>query len=176
MTRLRPLTCILAVVLAALSCSRAPVDTSVTNEALGLHFASVPEGFDVVTNEGSMLELAPSGEDSTGRMRFIVGPEQHSINLVASLQADRARLEAMPQGDYKGGQELQGPSGPAFYSRGRYETDGATVEETRIFSIHPSSMRLLTLSYTYPAGADSAQRVTELIGVFAEVEAISGAQ
>ena len=36
--------------------------------------------------------------------------------------------------------------------------------------VHPTQSRLLTITYRYPAGDDSAARVEQLIGVLAEIE------
>ena len=44
------------------------------------------------------------------------------------------------------------------------------VEETVIVTLHPSANRLLTISYRYPAGEDSAQRVEQLIDVLSYLE------
>jgi hypothetical protein len=60
--------------------------------------------------------------------------------------------------------------GTAFYSRGRFVEKGVVEEETVILTIHPSANRLLTISYRYPAGEDSAARVEKLIDVLSYVE------
>ena len=52
-------------------------------------------------------------------------------------------------------------------------TDAGTTEETLLTVIHPSGGRRLDLVYTYPAGDDSGERVTGLIGLLAEVEALT---
>jgi hypothetical protein len=71
----------------------------------------------------------------------------------------------MPGADYKGGQELVTPLGSAFYSRGRYLAGAELVEDTVLVSKHPSSNRLLVISYRYPAGADSSVRVQQLLEI-----------
>jgi hypothetical protein len=148
-----------------------PADTGVRNEALDIRLAAVPEGFHVVENDGSSLVLAPSGEGVEGRVTFSVGPPVEGVNLIAAMDEHQAEIEALPDGDYRGGQELQTPLGTAFYSRGRFrDADGNLVEETRILAIHPRAERLLTLQYRYPAADDSRSRVEALIGVFAQVE------
>jgi len=130
----------------------------------------VPEGLHTTLNEGKSLELRPTGEGVDGLVWFAVGPEKVGVNLVAATQSHKAQIENLPDGEYKGGEELQGDFGVAFYSRGRFSEAGATVEETVLFLIHPSASRQLEIHYRYPAGEDSAARVEQLIGVLAELE------
>ena len=166
---------VLVLAVSALSCSDPPPlppppDTGVENTALGIALASVPEGLHTTVNEGDYLELQPTGEGVDGLVWFAVGPEKVGVNLVAATQSHKDQIEALPDGEYKGGEELQGDFGVAFYSRGRFSEAGATVEETVLFLIHPSASRQLEIHYRYPAGDDSAARVEQLIGVLAELE------
>jgi hypothetical protein len=147
-----------------------PPDRSVSNSNLGIRIVALPEGLRVAENQGSTLELRPADESVVGVIRFAVGPEQDGINLVAAVHEHQARIADLNDGDYKGAQELQTPYGAAFYSRGRYDENGVPQEETALFMIHPTQSRLLTLTYRYPAGDDSAARVEQLIGVLAEIE------
>jgi len=39
-----------------------------------------------------------------------------------------------------------------------------------VLTLHPSGNRMLTISYRYPAGEDSAQRVEQLIDVLSYLE------
>ena len=89
---------------------------------------------------------------------------------MAAVNAHKAWIEGLPDGEYKGAQELQGEFGSAFYSRGRFVDAGALVEETVVFLIHPAGNRLLEIHYRYPAGEDSATRVQELIEVLGQLE------
>jgi hypothetical protein len=166
---------VLALVLTALSCAGPPPpppppDTSVENVDLGIRLAAVPEGLETTVNEGRSLELRPTGEGVDGLIWFVVSPDLHAVNLVAAVADHQAEIEGLPDGDYKGSQELQGDFGTAFYSRGRFTEDGATVEETAVFLIHPTANRRLEIHYRYPAGDDSAARVEQLIAVLAELE------
>lgn len=147
-----------------------PPDTSVENADLGIALASVPEGLHTTINEGSSLELQPTAEGVEGLVWFAVGPEKVGINLVAATNLHRAQIESLPDGEYKGGEELRGDFGVAFYSRGRFSEGGVTVEETVLFLIHPTASRQLEIHYRYPAGDDSATRVEKLIAVLAELE------
>ena len=166
---------VLMLVLTALSCAEPPPpppppDTSVENLDLGIALAAVPEGLNTTVNEGRNLELRPTGEGAEGLVWFVVSPDLHAVNLVAAVADHKAGIESLPDGEYKGSQELQGDFGVAFYSRGRFTEAEATVEETVLFLIHPTANRQLEIHYRYPAADDSAARVEQLISVLAELE------
>jgi hypothetical protein len=166
---------VLALAVSALSCAEPPPpppppDTSVENVDLGIALASVPEGLETAVNEGSSLELRPAAEGVEGLVWFVVSPDLHAVNLVAAVQSHQTEIESLPDGEYKGSQELKGDFGVAFYSRGRFVETEATVEETVLFLIHPASSRQLEIHYRYPAADDSAARVEQLIEVLAELE------
>ena len=166
---------VLVLVVSTLSCAEPPPpppppDTSVENPELGIALASVPDGLRTTLNEGSSLELRPTAEGADGLVWFAVGPEKVGVNLVAATQSHQAQIENLPDGEYKGGEELQGDFGVAFYSRGRFSVGDVTVEETVIYLIHPTASRQLEIHYRYPAADDSAARVTQLIEVLAELE------
>jgi hypothetical protein len=158
----------------ALSCGESPLppppaDTGVENVDLGIKLASVPEGLKATVNEGSSLELRPTGEGVDGLMWFVVSPDLHAVNLVAAVTDHQAQIEGLPDGEYKGAQELQGGFGVAFYSRGNFTDNAAAIEETVLFLIHPTTSRRLEIHYRYPAAEDSAARVEQLIAVLAEL-------
>jgi hypothetical protein len=144
--------------------------TTIDNPELDLTIADLPVGWTVRENDGRTLALAPSQSDRRGLVTVRVGPEEHGINLVALVEEHRRQIEGRPDGTYAGAQELSGPLGVAFYSRGRFTREGEAVEETRIFAIHPAASRPLELEYTYPAAEDSSARVSELIDLFARIE------
>ncbi len=174
MTSTRPTIILCALLLAAACGSREPTppaDPSVTNDALGLRLSAVPSDFEVAVNEGDRFELVPVEKTVGGRAEFSVGPEESGINLVAVVNRHQQYIEEMPEAEYKGGQELVTPYGPAFYSRGRYLAGLTDTEETNIFLKHPFEDRLLTISYRYPAGADSSVRVQQLLDILAVIEA-----
>ena len=147
-----------------------PPDAAVENLDLGIRLAAVPDGLLVTDNQGTSLQLKPAGENVEGVLWFAVGPEQAGVNLVEAVKAHQERIEGLPEGDYKGAQELQGPLGTAFYSRGRFLEREVVEEETVILTIHPSGNRLLSISYRYPAGKDSAKRVEQVIDVLSYME------
>jgi hypothetical protein len=149
----------------------APAPTGVVSPSLGIALSELPAGFAVSRNQAGILELAPSAAGIGGLITFRLGPEDANVNLIAAMSEDQRRVEGLPGGEYKGGQELAGPLGPAFYSRGRHQ-DGDTVrEETAVYTVHPDGPRLLEIRYAYPAAADSAERVSQLLAVLAVVEA-----
>ncbi len=158
--------------LGALTCSQPapPPDTGVENTELGVKLAAMPEGLVLANNQGDSLELRPADEGKAGLVWFVAGPEQEGVNLVAAVQGHQAHIEDLPDGSYKGAQELQGDIGTAFYSRGRFTDAGSEFEETVLFVIHLKENRLLEIHYRYPAADDSAARVEQLIGVLAELE------
>ena len=165
----------LALAMSALSCTGSPPpspppDTSVENAELGVRLTAVPDGLEIAINQGLNLELRPAADGVDGVISFLLGPEQHAVNLVAAVQDHQARIEALPEGEYLGAQELAGDAGVVFYSRGRFSDQEAAVEETVLFLIHPSEYRLLEIRYRYPAADDSAARVEKLIEVLAELE------
>lgn len=163
----------------AAGCSRAPEATSedaperVENAELGIAIADLPENFRVVGVASSKIELELI--DGEGRMEIAAGEPETAINLVAAVDEHRNSILARPGGDYKGGRELKVMQlpGAAFYSRGRFEDEnGRLTEETVVFLIHPWQDRQLRVTYTYPAGDDSAARLEEQL--FPVVEELEG--
>lgn len=169
----RRLAVVVTVALLALSCggpTPPPEPTVIQNIDLGITLSGLPDGLALASNQGTSLELRPSDPLQGGVLWFAVGPEQEGVNLVAAVQSHQAQLEGEVDAAYKGGQELQGDFGTAFYSRGQYRDGDELVEETTIFMIHPVGNRLLGIHYRYPAGDDSAARVEQLIDVISYIE------
>jgi hypothetical protein len=163
--------CVVCLVLSACSQPEPPaVNPGVENSALGIRLTTVPDGLVVTENRGTNLELRPADETLGGVIRFSVGPETTGVNLVAEVADHQAYIEGLPDGEYRGAQELQGDFGTAFYSRGRFSEGDVLQEETRIVLIHPAGNRLLTIAYQYPAGDDSGSRVEQLIDVLSYLE------
>lgn len=153
----------------------------VENEALGLALAQVPAGFEVVRNDGDELVLGRSDEDDPARLTFELGPVQAAgVNLVDRVWEEKERIESLPEGDYRGQNELGGvPIGTAFTSRGRFVNEaGERVEEYRALAIHPVENRVLVLDYEYPAPppgeAGEHSRLQELMLVLEQIEPAGG--
>ncbi len=169
--KLISLTILLAVIPLGTGCSPAPPQqTDTSNAELDISLGDLGDAWVIEANLGGTLFLAPSNVERQGKIEFLVGPEEPGINLVAAVETHREDIESRPDGVYSGAQELTGPMGTAFYSRGRFKGADGTVEETRLLSIHPRSSRIVEMVYRYPAGDDSSERVGELIELFAEVE------
>lgn len=165
----------IVLVAAVLSCNPPapeppPRPTDIANAELGIRLSTLPVGLTVAVNQGATLELRPLDPTVGGVIRFVAGPEEYGVNLVAAVQEHQRRIESLPDGAYLGAQELQAEFGTAFYSRGRFSDGGAAVEETIIVLIHPAGGRRLTLVSTYPAAEDSAARVEQLIDVLSYLE------
>ena len=99
-------------------------------------------------------------------------PPEAGQNLPAEVKAHQVFIENQEEGDYLGGQELTSQLGTSFYSRGRYLHDGTEIEETVVFALHPYKDRIMTITYRYPVGVDSAIRVQQLFDVLAVVEGL----
>lgn len=170
------LACVLfsaTVLVAACAPAPPPPDPGVENLDLGIRLSGVPESFVVASNQGSILEFRPAGETAEGKLWFSATPEDLGENLVEAVKMHQSRIEGLPEGDYKGAQELQGPLGTAFYSRGRFLESDTVVEETKLITIHPTESRALEITYRYPAADDSAARVEQLIDVLAHLEGVA---
>lgn len=148
----------------------------VINEAMNLSFARLPIGFTVTENSDSTLELGPTDpEQSSGptAMWVEVGePSDFGIPLVDIVNSQKDQYEALEGGTFAGNRELGTHVGKAYYSRGGYTFEGAAVEETRIFLVHPTENRLVTFHYRYPSGDDSGARIQELFTWLGELSAI----
>ncbi len=151
----------------------------VENAEVGVAVAALPTFFQVAVNEGPRLELAPAASDGAGLLVIVAGePQTAGVNLVAAIEAHQAEILARPGGEYKGQRELGSHLGTAFYSRGRYATEGGAVEEeTVVFLVHPRGGRTLELRYRYPAGdgEDTRMRIEDhLFEVLGELEPFEG--
>lgn len=154
----------------------------VENEELGIAVAHLPSGFEVVENRGETLVLGRTGDDPA-RLTVELGPVQEAgVNLVDRVWEEKARIESLPDGVYRGQNELGGvPIGTTFTSRGRFVNEGGErVEEYRALSVHPTENRVLILDYEYPVPPPGEQedgpsgRLRELMLVLEQVEAAGG--
>jgi len=149
-----------------------PPPIVIENPGLRLRLDGVPTEFQVVANGEDELVLEPA--DPTVEGRIVVRTLDPAVgqNLPAQVEAHQSFIAGQEGGDPRGGQELLSPLGTTFYSRGRYLADGAEIEETAIFAIHPDGDRIVTITYRYPAGGDSTVRVQQLFDVLAVVEGV----
>jgi len=144
----------------------------VENPGLRLRLNGIPDAFEVISNDGDELVLGPADPAIEGRIVFATLDPAAGQNLPAEVEAHQSFIAAQDGGDPRGGQELLSPLGTTYYSRGRYVLDGAEIEETAIFAIHPDGDRIVTMTYRYPAGGDSTVRVEQLFDVLAVVEGV----
>jgi hypothetical protein len=147
----------------------------IENEALDLALGRVPPGLTLRSN-GADLRLAPASAESTavtGEIRIVADPpSDYGIDVVKIANDQQAAFLAEPRGEFFGAQKLVTPLGDATYARGRFDAqDGSRVEEARAFAVHPAANRLVTVTYQYPAGEDSRERVAALLEVLGEIEA-----
>jgi len=176
-SRLPLIPLLLATVLAMPACSRKAAPPThaaapVAAPGLGLEIGKVPDGFRLVSKSAKDIVLAPKGKTASGRVVISLLPAAAGLNLVEAVHRHQAAVSARPDGAYLGAQELTGPLGTAYWSRGRFTADGKPVEETVIFTLDPSGRRIVSIRYTYPAGGDSRERVRSLLDVLGEIEAI----
>jgi hypothetical protein len=140
---------------------------------LGVAVARLPDGFRQVRSGAETIELEGTSSRGPGRVVIAAGPvEIGGINLVEAVRAQKAAFEALPGGSYLGNRELVTPIGAAFTARARYQAEGREVEETKVFAVHPAGDRLLIVSYVYPAGGDSQERVQQLLLLIGEIEGL----
>lgn len=148
--------------------------SSIENPELRLRLVGVPSDFEITSNQARELVLGHTDPAVGGDVVIATQPPEDGQNLVSAVAFHQAFIENQEDGDYQGGQELIGPLGTAFYSRGRFHLDGKAVEETKIFTLHPDGDRILTLRYRYPAGVDSSVRVQQLFDLLATIEGLDG--
>ena len=142
------------------------------NAALGVAIGAVPEDFEVALNEGDQLRL---GRKEIGGELWlqIERPEVGGVNLVDMVNEWKASYEARPQGKFYGQIELGTQFGAAYTVRGAYENEqGEMIEERRIFTVHPTGDKALTMVYAYPSPANSRERTDEMLNLFSEIETL----
>ena len=144
----------------------------VENAELGVAIADLDSFFQVSSTDGATIVLRPADPTVAGELTISAEEPKAAggVNLVAAIEDHKASLGERG-GEFKGQRELGGPLGTAFYSRGHYTAeDGTETEETMIHTIHPLGDRALHLTYVYPQGEDSAQRIQDqLFAVFGEL-------
>jgi hypothetical protein len=98
-----------------------------------------------------------------------VSPEDGQ-NIPAAVDAHQRSIEQLEDGQAHGRQELVSQLGTTFISRIGFVEDGAPIEETAVYTLHPAGGRMMTITYRYPAGDDSSERAQELLEVVGAIE------
>jgi len=151
-----------------------PPAPRVENAGLGVAIASLPPAFEVAKNDSEGLELR--SVDGAGRLSFVLGPVESSINLVAAARDHEASFAERPDGAFKQRTEMMSMTlGTTYLSRGQYRNEaGQMEEESVLLAIHPWGDRMLTVRYVYPVGEDAKERLENgLFAVFTELEAVA---
>lgn len=148
-----------------------PEPVSVESSAAGIRIAALPEAFAVSTNDSDGLGLGAASMPGPSSVSVTLSEEyQDGLNIVEAVQLVLDDFAARPAGESFGQTQLVAPIGLAYMARGRYEIDGAAVEELRAMLAHPWGNRLLSVAYTYPAGSDSSERGAQLMELLGEIE------
>lgn len=152
----------------------------VENPALGIVLVGPQAaGFDVVTNEGEALALVrpASGEEHEATLTYEASPPQVAgINLVEAVNQQKAAIEARPDGKFLGQVQLMSEVlGNAYSTRGRYTGPGGQeVEEVKLFAVHPSGDRLLSVTYLYrPTEGGSKARLDQAMAGLGLIEPLA---
>lgn len=143
---------------------------ALASAALGLRLVDVPEELQIVPSPGDEIVMQPVDPAMPGRVSVAVQEVMGGVNLVAALQGHQEQIEAREAGIYSGKQELVGPFGPAFLSRGRWQAQDGEREEILLFTLHPMRNGLVILSAEHPAGDDASWRANLLLGLLGRLE------
>ena len=152
----------------------------VENPALGIALVGPQAaGFDVVANEGETLTLVrhATGEEAEATVIYDASPPQVAgVNLVEAVNEQKAAIEARPGGSFLGQVQLMSELlGNAYSTRGRYTgSGGEEIEEVKLFAVHPSGDRLLSVTYRYrPAEGGSKARLDQAMAALGLVEPLA---
>lgn len=151
-----------------------PPPERVENASLGVAVAALPAGLKVAANEDGKLELAT--EDGTGKVWFMLGEIQNSINLVRAAEEHAASFGELPNGEHKRRVEMaHGDFGVVYLSGGRFDGEAGPEEESVLMLIHPWGDRMLWVRYEYPEGTKEeiqARLENHLFEVLNELEGL----
>jgi hypothetical protein len=149
----------------------------VENPALGIALVGPQAaGFDVVTNEGETLVLVrhATGDQAEAAFAYEVSPPQVAgVNLVEAVNEQKAAIEARPHGNFLGQVQLMSEVlGNAYSTRGRFTgEEGEEIEEVKLFAVHPSGDRLLSVTSRYrPAEGGSKARLDQAMAALGLIE------
>ncbi len=143
----------------------------ITSNSYQLVVTALPEDCDVISAENMEFECAFANERATLKITFL--PEEEGMNLVEISKKQKEYFENLG-GEFKGTRELYGPFKTAFTARGRYQKNGKTIENLKIFTIHPTLKRVIKLEMEYVLDAENETnaRVTQIINMLGELEVL----
>lgn len=146
---------------------------SVESVSAGVRITALPDVFDVAGNDSDALRLTASSLPGPNSVTITLSDEYPSgLNILDAVKQEMSNFEALPEGRSFGQTQLVAPIGLTYMARGRYERDGAQVEELKAMLAHPWGNRLLAVAYAYPAGTDTSERGAQLMELLGEMEAI----
>lgn len=174
-------TAVIVSALALVACGRPqpaavapPSPSPIDHHGLGLRLTGLPQGVTESGRGDDRWGFAAVLAGVDGTIDITVSPREiGSINLVEQAKQFGAAAAAAPGGEFLGANELVTPTGPAYAARARVE--GGTVEERRIFLLHPTDADLLlTLALRYPASTQevASDRFRQLIELLSALEAL----
>lgn len=151
----------------------APADTSFDAPSALVHVAATPEVFAVETNDAESLRLSAPGLPGPSEVNVTLGEVvAGGINIFEAVEEQMATFTEMPEGASFGQTQLVADIGLTFMLRGRYLVEGNQAEELRMILVHPAGNRLLTISYVYPLGEDTAERGQQLMELLGEMSSL----
>ncbi len=150
----------------------------IESQELGLVVAELPAGFSVEANggdDGSSLRFVRTDAGGGTLTLLASEPQMAGVNLIQATKDHKEEILAQGEGTYSGTLELNGPFGTAYQSRGRYADPqgGGMVEDFRIYTVHPSGDRLVTLRYLYPVDENVKERQAHLFAFLGALEPLA---
>ena len=149
----------------------------IENSALGVSLVGHrAAGFEVIANAGETLRLVrpAQGQEAEAMLIYEASPPQAAgVNLVEAVNEQKAAIEARPDGNFLGQVQLMSEVlGNAYSTRGRYTgSGGEEIEEVKLFAVHPSGDRLLSVTYRYrPAEGGSKARLDQAMAALGLIE------
>ena len=148
----------------------AATPTPLAAPALELEIVELPPAFRMVSAGGDAIHLEPT--DRPGSVTVTVEEtDTAGVNLVAAVKSHQTEIEQRDGGDYQGTQELAGPLGTAFISRGRFAGEAGEEEEIAIFTLHPTRDAMVVIRSIHPSGSDASARAQALLDLLVQIGA-----
>ena len=148
-----------------------PPQRALESTAVGVHISDLPTVFEIATNGDDGLRLhAPSLAGPSTMVVTLSGEYPSGLNLIDAVQQELDNYDTLPEGQQFGQTQLIAPIGLTYMARGRYQEEDSQVEELKALLVHPWGNRLLSLTYSYPLGTDTAERGAQLMELLGAME------